>query len=204
MNTKQELVECLKMCIQGAELEESPWMKGPAYVQHTLPGSDGIHAIERTYTYPSKLKPYEEHVETLIKLILPLLDQVFDSHKGWVGDGFEQILGRSSTTYVHNLWSIAHVLISAAHRTKNIDRVSEIFLNLARGGALQYRICALLNGVHVVNEMQVNEGVTISPIHHSPDDLNNLHPGLADMIPLVARGGCSMISIECRADQVFL
>lgn len=95
------------------------------------------------------------------------------------------------------------MLISAAHRIGNVERVSKSFLELVHGGPITYQIRAILNGAHVVNEMQVIEGVTISPVHHSAQELNNIYLGLADMFPLVARGHCAMISIDCHAKPVY-
>lgn len=201
-NIDPKIVECLEQCVKRSELETFPWMTEPAYTQYSQSLRDGTHAIERNYVYETRLKPDEEHCKNLARLIQPLLINYVDPKHDWIGDGLQQIIGRNDAPIVYDLESFAHRLIFTAHKV-GVARAIDLLLDITNCNPLDYRIRAFINGVNVTQELNVNEGVTLSPVQYSPSELNDMHAGLADMFPLFTRSSCAMISIDCQATPVF-
>ena len=200
---EQDLVRRLEECVRHATFENRPWLTEPAFTSSKRHRIDGTSEIEIIYQFPTKLRPTIEHFKELETLLRQTMVEYVDENTDRFGNALLQISCGNDTNYHTLIGAFANTLISASS-TLGTQCVVTRFLDWVRGDPLRFRICGLLVGIYVEENLTLHESVKLTPLPYDSKTIDNIHPDLSKMVSRSCDyPSITLISFDCEASPVF-
>ncbi len=143
-----------------------------------------------------KLQIHDEHMEDFVCKLKVALADFLQAETGQVGSGLLGLLRGSGTWSYLSIIEYAKVLITGAAKL-DAKRVVELLFEWIQEGSLHYRHCVLLEGLDIDEPIELPEGIQLSKLPMTPEDL----PASLPHDPAATTGdylGNIVLSMDCK------
>ena len=193
----QKFIDTLEKCVQQSTFVSD--RIGRISPQHykQLYDAKGWNNTARMLLWSSKLEIDNRHVEELAEVIKLVVAEFLHTKTGRLGNGLFLLMRGSSTWAYPTVTEFSRMLITGAVRFGASD-VSTLLIEWVRGEPLRYQTSALLEGVHIDEPLQLDEGVFLSKLPKSAADFPASLPFFEMAVPVIELLGGIVMSIDCE------
>ena len=195
--SKQELIDCLEQCVRQSEFISDRMGRVDWSTYRQLARRRRWSDIDWMHWSTAELEIEDSLVDVLAGKLEPVLAEFIHAESGKIGNGLILLFGGSETWAHQTVAEFARTLITAAVKS-SASQVVKLLLTWSKGEPLRSRMCYLLEGADIDEELQLSEGICISKLPTSSEDLPASLPWFGMAAPIMDFIGGVVISIDCE------
>lgn len=195
--SNQELIDCLDLCVSHSMFVSDRMGRVDWSTYRQLARPRRWSDTNWMRWSAAKLEIEDSLVDVLAGKLEPVLEECTHTESGKIGNGLFLLFGGPGTWAYPTVAEFARTLITAAVKSSSLQ-VVKLLLRWSKGEPFRFRMCSLLEGADIDEELHLAEGIGISRLPRSSADLPASVPWFGMATTTMDLIGGVVMSVDCE------